>query len=163
MKKLASHQFYYLQAFILVLLLLAGAEYLQVYEGVAPCPLCILQRITFGILGVFFIIGVFLSRNRLGQVIIGLFSLIFSLLGIAQAGRQVWLQFQPAEAGANCEVSLQYMLNVLPFDEVIQKIFSGGPGCSIVNWQFLNLSLAQWSLGFFVGFLLFSMWQLRRG
>ena len=160
MLTLASQQKKYLIAFIAVIALLSGAAWLQFYLGVNPCPLCILQRITLGILGVLFFIGIIISRYRFGQITVGLFSVLFSVLGIVLSGRQVWLQLSPASAGANCEVSLQYMLQALPVLQVLQKILAGGAECSQIGWQFMHLSLAQWSLIAFVIFLLFSLWQL---
>lgn len=154
-------QFYYLLAFISVGILLGSATFLQLYRGVNPCPLCILQRLVMGALGLLFLFGVAARLGTFSKWSIGILSILFSLLGIGIAGRQVWLQHLPQTPGANCEVSLQYLLNALPFFQVMEKIFQGGTNCSEVGWSFI-LSLAQWSLVCFIVYLLFSIWQLRR-
>lgn len=162
MKKIAAHQKAYFLGYIIIVLLLGAASYIQYFKGVNPCPLCILQRITFGLLGVIFIFGIIWSAKRSGQILFSVISLFICCIGILLAGRQVWLQHLPSQPGANCEVSLQYMLRALPFDQVLQKMFEGSSGCGQVGWELMSLSLAQWSLLGFIFFLLFSFWQLRR-
>lgn len=153
----------YLFAFIIIAFILGSAAFLQIYKGITPCPLCILQRITMGLLGVLFLLGIAFSAKPLGRWIIGILCALTSLLGILLSGRQVYLQLNPSNVGANCEVSLEYMLNALPFNEVLKRIIAGGAECSRVDWQILHISLAQWSSIAFIIFLLFSLWQLRRG
>lgn len=155
-----TRQTNYFIAFIAVALLLGGAAYLQIYMGVNPCPLCLLQRFTLGALGAVFLLGVVCSSKACGRWITGLLSLIVSSAGIILSGRQVWLQYYPAQTGENCEASLQYLLSAFPLDQVIKKIFVGGTECSRVDWQFMHVSLAQWSFICFIFFLLFSFWQL---
>jgi len=84
------------------------------------------------------------------------------LLGILFASRQVWLQHVPSTLTGNCDVSLYYMLSVLPLDKVIMKVYEGGTTCSHVEWRYLNLSIAEWSLLWFVVFALFCLYQLAR-
>lgn len=153
--------FRYLIAFFIIGLMLTAAQYLQYYHGVIPCPLCLVQRLVFGILAVVFLLGVMAAKNRVGQISIGLLSIMASILGIVVSGRQVWLQHLPAESAGNCEAGLEYMLSALPLDQVLKKIFEGSTACSQVGWQFFHLSLAEWSLVSFTVFLFFSLWQLR--
>lgn len=160
MKSMLPKTRYYI-AFFLVTLLLCGAQYIELYQGVNPCPLCILQRLTLGLLGIVFLFGLACGRKKCGGAIIALFSFLVSALGIVLSGRQVWMQFAPSTGlSANCDVSLQYLIHALPFDQVITRIFAGGAECSQVTWTFLHVSLAQWSLFWFVLFALFSLRQL---
>lgn len=155
-------QMSFLIAFTIIAIMLAVAQYLQFYVGVNPCPMCILQRLIMGILGLLFLFGVVFGNKRCARLPIALLSILSSIGGILLAGRQVWLQHLPAGTSPNCEVSLQYMLSVLPLKEVAQKIFEGSTNCSQIGWEFLHLSLAQWSLAAFIVLLIFSLWQLRR-
>lgn len=157
-----SVQHGYFAAFLLTVLLLCAALFLEMYQGMVPCPLCLLQRYVMGLLAIIFLVGLPLSGKKSGQVITALFALLVSVLGIVIAGRQVWLQHLPPNLSSNCDVGLRYMLEVMPFHEVIQRVFEGGSACAEVNWQFLQLSLAGWSLVCFSAFLLFSLWQLKR-
>ena len=115
-------QFSYFIAFAIVLILLAGANYLQFYVGVNPCPLCILQRIVMGALGLIFLLGTIINFKSCARISLGLLGLLTSLLGILLSGRQAWLQHLPKNLSSNCDVSLNYMLKVLPFNEVAKKI-----------------------------------------
>jgi len=160
--KTKSQQLIYFLAFFVTVLLLAASNFLQIYRGINPCPLCILQRMTLGLLSLIFLVGVTHPFKKWGTLGLGIVSLLISSLGIFFAGRQVWVQLFPGMQGGNCEVSLQYMLAALPLDQVAKKIFAGSAACSQVGWEFLRLSLAQWSLICFVLFLLFALWQLCR-
>lgn len=150
----------YFLGFITIILLLGLAEYLEVYKGMAPCPLCMLQRIILLFLGIVFLLGTLLKG--IGQIFVGLLSLIVSISGILFAGRQVWLQHMPSHHLGECGVSLSYMFKVLPLMQVLKQIWIGGMECSQQGWVFMHLSLAEWSL---VGFLLFfvlTLIQLKR-
>lgn len=159
---MSKNQLRYLAAFILIVALLGGAEYLQIYLGVTPCPLCIMQRFVMMILGFFFLIGIIFAYKVAVKRSIGFFGALFSFGGILLAGRQVWLQHLPPNSGENCEVSLQYLMSVLPLKQVAQKVFEGSSGCSQVGWEFMHITLAQWSLLAFIFFFLFSLFQMRR-
>lgn len=152
----------YLAGFIIISALLLTSVYFQVFDGIMPCPLCILQRITFGILGILFLIGIFAYAKRGMRLFINVLCGIFSLLGIFLAGRQVWLQHFPSGDSSECGVSLQYMMQVLPVNEVIQKIFAGSAECTQRGWEFLNMNMAEWSLICFAGFLILSLYLFIR-
>lgn len=160
--KFLTPRWVYLYGFLLILALLSGAFYLQFLEGVNPCPLCVLQRLTIAVLGIVFLSGAVFSWKKCGQFFIGFLSLIVALLGVFLAGRQVWLQHLPPNKSTDCGVSLQYMLHVLPLDQVFEKILQGSAECSEVGWQFLRFSLAEWSLIAFVFFAVIALIQLSR-
>lgn len=147
----------YLTGFIIVTSLLLTSIYFQVFKGMMPCPLCTLQRLSFGFLGILFLIGVFISRHSI-RLIINFLCSLASLAGLIFAGRQVWLQHFPSADSSECGVSLQYMMQVLPVNEVVEKIFSGSAECTERGWEFLQMNMAEWSLICFAGFLLISIW-----
>src|SRR5689334_4308095 len=72
--------------------LLLLSVYLQVYKNILPCPLCTLQRFTFGILAFFFLLGSFVNRKLWQRIFINGCTFAFSIMGILLAGRQVYLQ-----------------------------------------------------------------------
>lgn len=143
--------------FIIVVAILLTSIYFQVFDGIMPCPLCILQRITFGILGILFLIGMICAKHAC-RLIINTLSTLVALLGIALAGRQVWLQHFPSANSSECGVSLEYMMQVLPMNEVVQKIFSGSAECTQRGWELLHLNMAEWALICFIGFLVLSIY-----
>jgi disulfide bond formation protein DsbB len=147
----------YLLGLITVSVLLLTSIYLQLFQGIIPCPLCTLQRISFGLIGIVFIIGIMVHSKRKGRLIINTFCGIFSILGIILAGRQIWLQQFPSGDASECGVSLQYMMQVLPMNQVLQKIFEGSAECSQRGWEFMHLNMAEWALFWFVGFLILTL------
>jgi len=155
-EKIMSTRLYYLLGISLISLLLLTSIYLQLFEGIIPCPLCTLQRLTFGLLGILFLAGLFLYARKWGRLIIDSLLALSSILGIFLAGRQIWLQHVPSPNN-ECGVSLQYMAQVLPFNELIKKIFEGSAECSKQGWVFMHLNMAEWALVWFVLFLLFSL------
>jgi protein dithiol:quinone oxidoreductase len=49
-----------------------------------------------------------------------------------------------------CGPGLDYMLERFPLMEALQKIFKGSGECAEASWRFLALSIAEWSLVWFV-------------
>ncbi|MFT6431682.1 MAG: disulfide bond formation protein DsbB [Halopseudomonas sp.] len=86
----------------------------------------------------------------------------FALLGAAVAGRQVWLQHQPSDQLPSCLPSLDYMIDVLPLQDIMRMLFSGTADCAKVDWTFLGLSIAEGTLLAFIAFGLFGLTQLFR-
>lgn len=157
---LMSTRVTYLLGLIAISALLLSGLYFQYVDGMMPCPLCLLQRFAFMMLGCFFLLGIIFHHQRWCRLLINSMSFLTSILGITLAGRQVWLQhFPPANAG-ECGVSLQYMMQALPFGELIQKIFQGTTECTHQGWMFLSLNMAEWALVCFVGFLCMSVYLI---
>lgn len=155
-----SQRMAYIICFLTVLIILGTGVYLEYVDGIMPCPLCTLQRICFAASGLIFLLGMFLYQNRFLRASINLASMFFAGLGVFLAGRQIWIQMYPNPDNSECGVSLNYMLSVLPIQDVVQKIFSGSAECTQRGWQFLSLNIPEWSLIFFVMFLLISTFYL---
>lgn len=147
----------YLLALITIGFLLLTSLYLQFFVGILPCPLCTLQRIAFGTLGILFLIGIIADSKRWACLLVNFLSALVSALGIVLAGRQLWLQHFPTTEG-ECGVSIQYMLQVLPFNEVVEKIFAGSAECSQSTWEFMHLNMPAWALLWFILFFFLSLY-----
>lgn len=160
--KLPSIRLTYLLGFITILTVLSLGAYLQAYEGISPCPLCILQRITFAILGIVFFVGMTAYLQTILHIITSLFAAALSMIGALLAGRQAWLQHLPPNQNGDCGASLEYMLRAFPLNEVFHRVVKGGTECSLVEWKLLGLSLADWSLICFAGLFILSIMQLLR-
>ena len=152
----------YFYAFLSTLGLVGLALYLQFGKGIEPCPLCVLQRIDMVLIGFLFLLGFTCRLKKCAHMLLAMVGVLFSMVGIFLAGRQVWIQHLPPTNSMDCGVSLQYMLHVLPIDEVIKKIFQGTAECSLINWSWGGFSLAEWSLLWFTLFTLVFLWQLLR-
>ncbi|CUA98857.1 Disulfide bond formation protein DsbB [Thiomonas bhubaneswarensis] len=75
---------------------LGGALWLQ-RKGFAPCPLCILQRMTYLAVLVFALFARSLMRSRLAaQIVLGL-GVVSGLVGLGFAARHIWLVLHPGQ------------------------------------------------------------------
>lgn len=166
---LPASRLLYLLAFIVCVVLLLIALYMEHYMGLLPCPLCIIQRIAFVLIGLTCLAAVLHNpaprqgRARAGAArVYGVVTTVFAALGAAIAGRQVWLQYQPAEQLPSCLPSLDYMMEVLPLQEIFGLLFSGTADCAAVTWTFLGLSIAECTLIAFIAFTIFGLVQIFR-
>ena len=51
-------------------------------------------------------------------------------------------------------MALNYMLETMPFAEVLSEVFYGSGECAEIDWVFLGLSMPIWSLLWYIGFAL---------
>ena len=137
--------------------LLGFALYLQYVEHQEPCPMCILQRIAFVAMMVVFVIAALHGPARRGAIAYSTLLFLFAGIGAAIAGRQVWLQHLPADRVPACGPGLQFMLERFPLAEALKKVLAGSGECAEVGWRFLGLSIAEWSLVWFVLLAVFAV------
>lgn len=130
--------------------LIAFAYYLQFVERQEPCPLCILQRVGFFVLGTVFLIAAIHGPGRVGSVVYSGILFVVAGIGAAVATRHVWLQHLPRDQVPECGPGLEYMLRKFPLSRALEKILSGSGECAETGWTFLGLSIAGWSLVWFV-------------
>jgi len=138
--------------------LLAFGYYLQYFQDQDPCPLCLVQRGFYYALIAIFAAAALHSPRRTGAILYCSAALLMALAGGAVAGRQVWLQHLPADKVPACGPDLFFMLKNLPLSRTLDKLFAGSGQCAEVNWKFLGLSIAEWSLAWFALLALYALW-----
>jgi disulfide bond formation protein DsbB len=126
--------------------LIGYALYAQYGIGLEPCPLCILQRVAVITAGMLFLLAFVHNPADRGARVYGVLIDLAALAGIAVAARQMWIIAQPPGAVAECGASLDYMMAVLPWHEVLAKVLTGSGECAKVDWQFLGLNMPTWVL-----------------
>ena len=55
------------------------------------------------------------------------------------------------------------MLDNFPLSQTLTKLFTGTGECAAVDWTFLGLSIAEWSLAWFVALFAYALWLASRG
>jgi len=143
--------------------LLGFALYLQYYDYQDPCPLCIVQRIAFMALAAIFLVAALHGPGRTGAIVYGGMLFLVAGVGAAIATRHVWLQNLPKDRIPECGPGLEYMLKKFPLTRVLEKLLTGSGECAEVGWTFLGLSIAGWSLVWFVLFAIFAIYLARAG
>ncbi|MGH8668715.1 MAG: disulfide bond formation protein B [Burkholderiales bacterium] len=147
-------------------LLLGFGYFLQYARGLDPCPLCLVQRGFFYAVGVICVIAAVHAPGKRTTMAYAILAALFASGGAAAAARQVWLQHLPADKVPQCGPDLFFMLEHFPLSRTLRTLFSGTGECAVVDWTFLGLSIAEWSLMWFValalGFLAMTVAQGRR-
>ncbi len=166
MKKMTQGRTPFLLIFLACAGLLAYAYYAQFVLGLVPCPLCILQRFGFMIMGLFALAGFIHGPRSWGRWLYGLPILIGAGWGITTATRHVWLQNLPADQVPDCGPGMYFMLEYeFPLAEILREAFTGAGECAEVDWQFMGLSMPTWTLIWYVAlavFLLLALFAQRR-
>lgn len=139
-------------------LLLGFGYYLQYARGLEPCPLCLVQRGFFYATGGIFLIAALHSPGRAGSVTYSILAFLFAASGAATASRQVWLQHLPPDKVPQCGPDLFFMLENFPLAQALKKLVAGSGECAAVDWTFLGLSIAEWSLAWFVVLGCYALW-----
>ena len=124
--------------------------YFQQKLGLSPCPLCMFQRACLAGVMFFCLLGVIARPKKTFSKLLAMGVTISSMLGLAIAGRQVWLQHLPADQVPECGPDLQFMLDAFPVMEMIQTVLSGSGECAEVQWRLIGLSMPEWMVAIFV-------------
>lgn len=162
MKQFFSIRMINLLCLAAIVIMFGAVAYLEKFKGFEPCPLCILQRFALTALGITFLVGILVNLKKCGGILQNIFAILFASVGASLAGRQIWLQHLPPNQSSDCGASLEYMLQVLPWNQVLQKVLEGTAECSKSGMAFLSMNLAEWSLIVFCGFIFVAIWQAIR-
>ncbi len=149
--------------FLITAAMFSTAMYMQHVMYLDPCPLCIVTRVIVLILAILFLITLIINPTGVGRRFTGLLFTLASLSGVIVSSRHSWLQHFPPESLGSCGPGLNYWMENLPASEVIQNVFKGTAECSEVSWTMFGLSIPEWSLIIFIGFLFFSLRLLFKG
>ncbi|MFT4022018.1 MAG: disulfide bond formation protein B [Acinetobacter sp.] len=142
---------------------MAFALYLEHVKGLEPCPLCIFQRV--GLIAMGLIAFIALIHNPVAKGFRRLYAGLATLGILWSAGvaaRHVWIQHLPPDQVPSCGPGLNYLVDVLPWKEVLSQVLTGSGECAKIDWTFLGQSLPVWSLLFFSVLLLLCLFQLLR-
>ncbi|HUL96576.1 MAG TPA: disulfide bond formation protein B [Usitatibacter sp.] len=144
--------------FLVCAVLIGAALYLQEQEALEPCPMCILQRYAFVLVGaVSLVAAIHGPRGGWALRVYGGLATLFSLAGAGVAARHTWIQVFPPQT-ESCGTDLEFLVNTFPISQALPKIFAGTGSCSKVDWTMLGLSLPNWALLWFLAFTVATVW-----
>ena len=139
--------------FLTVFLICAGslvyAVYLQLVKNLLPCPLCVAQRLSYWVIGLAAIVAVAHNPRSLGRRLYSGVMMIAALLGGVVATRHSWLVRYPVsfECGISSE---EKFLNSLPIARWWPTMFEANGDCSESSWEFMSLTIPDWSAILFI-------------
>ena len=140
--------------------LIGFALYVQHGLFMMPCPLCILQRVAFAGMGLFFLLGAITGGNprwlrRTWAVLVALFAAAGAFIAIWH----VRMQYLPASEVPTCSgMDIGYMLDAFPLQKVVDLIFTGSGECAKIDWTFLGLSMPTWTLAWYLVLGVAALW-----
>lgn len=151
-----------LLGFLICVALLGYAIYAERVLNLLPCNLCVLQRIAFIWMALWFLAGGLHAPPGGGRWAYVVLVLVGAVFGIAMATRQLWLQSLPADQVPACGAGVDTLLTMvkagsLPFGRFVTLMLSGSGDCAQVTWKFLGLSMAGWTL---IWYVLLGLWAL---
>jgi len=85
-----------------------------------------------------------------------------AIFGAATAGRHIWLQNLPLSEVPECGPGLNYMLENFPLAEVLSSVLRGSGSCAEVKWSFIGMSMPVWTLIWYTGLGLLTIWIVYR-
>jgi disulfide bond formation protein DsbB len=143
--------------FLACMSLLGAAYYFEYVMYLDPCPLCVMQRIAVLLVGLVSLSGFLLGLEGIKQKFHAVLLFVTASFGLFVAGRHMWIQSLPADQVPTCGPSLEYMVDTLPWAEVLTVMLRGNGNCAETQWSFIGLSMPAWVLIWFVGFMLISI------
>jgi len=124
--------------------LIAVALYLQHIQQMLPCPLCVIQRYMFLVIGVASLVAAISGKVREGTIV----ALLGGLGGLATVGKHLWVIAHP---GFSCGIDpMETMLNKIPTAEYLPWLFRADGLCEGATDSLLGLAIPQWSAVWFV-------------
>lgn len=142
-------------------LILTGL-YMQHVMGLAPCALCITQRLFIIATGLAALAACLHNPAATGRRIYAGLGILLAAAGSAFSARQIWLQHLPEDQVPACGPGLEYMLETFPLQEALALLLQGDGNCAEVVWTFLGLSIPELTFIAFMGLAGFNLWQLLR-
>jgi disulfide bond formation protein DsbB len=145
---------------------IAFALVLQFREMAPPCPLCIFQRL--GVLGCGILAALALICPARGRAL--LWPVLISLAAATGAGisiRHIVIQRAAANSFSlgSCGPDLGYLLEMNSVPNVIVSVLSGHGDCTVIDWQFMGVTLPMLALAGFIamaaGAWIIRAWSLR--
>jgi len=161
--KLPSRRIVNLGGFLVCCGLMGFALFAQHVLLLDPCPLCVFQRVAVISIGIICLAAALHNPAGAGRIVYALLLGLAAIAGASVAGRHAWLQQLPPDKVPSCGPGLDYMLETLPFTEVLGKVFRGSGECAEIVWQFLGLSMPGWVLVWMIALGTAGVWNnLRR-
>jgi protein dithiol:quinone oxidoreductase len=122
------------------------ALYAQFGLHLQPCNMCYLQRIAVIGLGLVFLAAALHDPAKAGALLYAVLIAVAAAAGVALSARHVWISMQPPGSLPTCGADFYTMVEMLPFTQVVGKIWNGGGECQLIPWRLLGLSMQTWVL-----------------
>ena len=142
--------------FLVTVLTIAIALYMEHVMLLSPCGLCITQRVFFILCGVVCLIAALTNPAASTQKLMSLVAASMCVFGSYFSIRQIWLQNLPEDEVPACGPGLTYIMDNFPFIDTLNFLLKGDGNCAEVVFRLFGIfSIPQMALIAFSG--LFSL------
>ena len=131
--------------------------YMQEELGLEPCPMCVLSRYCFIVIGSVSLVAAIHGPRGVMLKVYSAIVMLFATAGMAISVRHSWLQHNPPKF-ESCGTDLDFLITNLPFVDAFPKIFAGTGSCTKVDWRFIGLSIPEWAGIWFAVFFATALW-----
>jgi len=145
---------------LITLVLLAEGLVLQHFKGQAPCPLCVIQRAGFVLIGLIALVALLRQPQQRGAAAYFAALALTALAGLGVAVRHVWLLHHP-KFGCGIDV-LEEFVNKLPTAKLLPWLFHASGECTAPREPVLGLQIPEWSVIWYSLMLLAAIFFLAR-
>lgn len=142
--------------------LLAAGLTIGVWLNLQACPFCIFQRVLYLVIGFAALAGAVGAASPVARRLSSGGGVAAALGGLVTASYQTYMQLFPAsviECGFSEPNLIERFVDVL--GTYWEFMFLATGLCASVDWTFLGLSMANWSIPAFTAFGLMLVWAVR--
>jgi disulfide bond formation protein DsbB len=142
LKSFSQHRLSWALLFVFVIFFELCALFFQHIMNLAPCVMCIYERVAMFGIGAAALVGL-ISPQYWPIRFIGLLGwLAASVKGYQLATQHVDYQLNPSPF-ATCDIYVQFP-SWAPLNQWLPSVFEAYGDCSEIVWQWLTLSMPQW-------------------
>lgn len=151
LKGLSQQRLGWFLLFISACLLELNALYFQHGMGLAPCVLCIYERVALLGVALAGLVGMLSPRLLVVRLIALAIGIASATKGLLIAIKHVDYQLNPAP-WKQCAAFADFP-ETLPLDKWFPFMFNPTGSCNEITWEFLGISMAQWIVVIFAFYL----------
>jgi len=137
--------------------LLMAILFFQKTLGLEPCPMCIFQRVAMLAAGLVFLVAALHGPKAGGRWVYSGLATLAAAVGAGIAWRHVWLQGLPEDQRPACGPTLDYLMDMMPLQDVVTTILKGDGNCAKIDWTFLGQSLPFWTMVVFFALIAWAL------
>lgn len=143
-------------------LVLFAWQYLEKTLFLMPCPLCMMQRVAFVLIGIFFMLeAICWPRRPLAAFILRIGKYLSVFFGIGLAARHLYIQSLPPGQTPACGFDFWGTLSHNGFWGGIWQSMQGTGECATPD-KFLGFTIPMWSMAAFFILLIIAILCTRR-
>jgi protein dithiol:quinone oxidoreductase len=126
-----------------------------------PCPLCMLQRYGFMLMGAVALAMAIHNPASWGRWLYAVPFFGGSVWGMVTAGQHLRIQGTEPDLMSGCGADWQFMVETgWSMPERVREAFTASGDCTEIDWVFLGLSMPAWTLIWYVLLSGLMLWAL---